>query len=63
MAKPLRRLSGDELKAAINRRLAENTGGLGYLSAVDAAHKLSIPMPEKRGKRKTERETERKGGK
>jgi len=44
MSKPLCHLRGDELTKAISRRIAGNTRGLGYWSAVEA---MVILMPRK----------------
>ncbi len=39
MSKSLRSMKSEERKAAIDRRIRNNTGGLGYWAAMDAKKK------------------------
>ena len=45
MTKSLRSMSKPEREAAISRRLAGNTKGLGYWAAIDAQARQGEPLP------------------
>lgn len=51
MSQSLRSMSEEAQKLAIARRLKENSGGLGYLSAMDAQAKKAEKAAEKAAKK------------
>lgn len=53
MTKAIRRFPESERRDVINRRIKGNTGGLGYVSAIDAAEKTKIKV-EKSSTKTTE---------
>jgi hypothetical protein len=48
MTLPIKRFPKEQRRQIIERRLHDSNNGLGFISAVDAALKLGIPIPQKR---------------
>ena len=52
MSKALRNMSNTERVGAINRRLQERTGGLGYWAAIDdALYRLALKQAQEKAKK------------